>query len=385
MRKLFVIFAFLALSFNAAGEETISFVWQVHQTTLYKSFKITAIKDSLFTVDWGDGFVDTITGSGSCSEITHFYKASSTYKVNILNNAGSIFLYFDCFNRQLSVLNLMECSELKELNCYNNELVGLDIRSCSALEKLDCSNNLLNVLNISKNTALNTLSCYNNHLQLYDLYTASEQISNSSGKWLGRQTLTQRSISEGASVNFSAQREFGGISTVFAIEKDKMPAMIDDDYTIDTGMITFHKMGIYKIIMTNEAIVSRPDCPAQVVAEYNVGGVHIEQIQMANDKLRIYPNPTSGQFTIEYGSSACFGYAQQPTLTAQERPLSEVEVEIYNVVRQMVYTSPNPSKRGESSLSFGEGRGEVKINVSHLANGMYFLKIDNKVIKFVKN
>ena len=53
-----------------------------------------------------------------------------------------------------------------------------------------------------------------------------------------------------------------------------------------------------------------------------------------NNQLRVYPNPAKNQLTIEYGSSACFGYAQQSTLTAQERPLSEVEVDIYNVVGQ---------------------------------------------------
>jgi len=55
-------------------------------------------------------------------------------------------------------------------------------------------------------------------------------------------------------------------------------------------------------------------------------------------------------------------------------------------------TSPNPSQTsaplsfqgGESSLSFGEGWGEVIIDVSHLANGMYFLKVGNKAARFVK-
>jgi len=107
-----------------------------------------------------------------------------------------------------------------------------------------------------------------------------------------------------------------------------------------------------------------------------MGYTGLKEIQQAN--LRIYPNPAKEQLTIEYGSSACFGYAQQPTLTAQERSLSEVEVEIYNVVGQNV--GANLRVRPENN--------ETTIDISHLANGMYFLKVqtDNGMImkKFVK-
>ena len=37
-----------------------------------------------------------------------------------------------------------------------------------------------------------------------------------------------------------------------------------------------------------------------------------------------------------------------------------------------------------NSPSFGGGWGEVNIDISHLSNGMYFLKIDNKVFKVIK-
>ena len=48
------------------------------------------------------------------------------------------------------------------------------------------------------------------------------------------------------------------------------------------------------------------------------------------------------------------------------------------------YTSPNPSKRGGQAPSLSErAEGEVVIDVSHPANGMYFLKIGNKTEKFI--
>ena len=106
-----------------------------------------------------------------------------------------------------------------------------------------------------------------------------------------------------------------------------------------------------------------------------------------NASLRIYPNPVKGELTI----SPAGGGKGVEELTIEN-------IEIYDVLGQCVFTTPNPSKGGEYSTSaqfpsFGgvpEGRGGnfgeagVVIDVSHLSAGMYFLKIDNKVVKFVK-
>ena len=97
------------------------------------------------------------------------------------------------------------------------------------------------------------------------------------------------------------------------------------------------------------------------------GGVGVKELQSYEvTKLQVYPNPAKNQLTIEYGSSA--------TLTAQERPLSEVEVEIYSVVGQCVMQLPCRDVINHVST----------IDISRLASGMYFLKINNQVVKFIK-
>ena len=70
--------------------------------------------------------------------------------------------------------------------------------------------------------------------------------------------------------------------------------------------------------------------------------------------LRVYPNPTKNQLRI-------MNYELR----------EDAEIGIYDIVGKMVGAYPC-------------GRPEMTIDVSHLANGMYFLKIDNKVVKFVK-
>ena len=69
--------------------------------------------------------------------------------------------------------------------------------------------------------------------------------------------------------------------------------------------------------------------------------------------LRIYPNPTTGQLTIENGQ------------------LTIENVEIFSIVGQRVGAYPC-------------GRPETTIDVSHLANGMYYLKIGDRTVRFVK-
>ena len=160
---------------------------------------------------------------------------------------------------------------------------------------------------------------------------------------------------------------------IFVLEKevniqyDELPSGIPYEVTYLTTYLYYERMlGNTTIVKTGDEELYN-DC---------MGYTGLKEIQQAN--LRIYPNPAKEQLTIEYGSSACFGYAQQPTLTAQEHPLSEVEVEIYNVVGQNV--GANLRVRPENN--------ETTIDISHLANGMYFLKIqtDNGMImkRFVK-
>jgi len=83
--------------------------------------------------------------------------------------------------------------------------------------------------------------------------------------------------------------------------------------------------------------------------------VGIAQLTMYNVQLTIYPNPTRGQLIIDNGE------------------LTIGEYSIYSVVGQVVMVGAYPC-----------GSPEMTIDVSHLASGMYFLKVDGKTVKFVK-
>ena len=98
--------------------------------------------------------------------------------------------------------------------------------------------------------------------------------------------------------------------------------------------------------------------------------VDIEQLTMDNEQLKIYPNPTNGQLHITMGHAPLW---------------EDAGIEIFNVVGQkLLSASPNPSEGGEQPSPFGGIKGGLTIDVSSLADGMYFLKINNKVTKFIK-
>lgn len=73
-------------------------------------------------------------------------------------------LTLDCYDNQLTSLDVSKNTALEYLFCYWNQLTSLDVSKNTALEYLYCSDNLLTSLDVS-NTALTNLYCYSNKIQ----------------------------------------------------------------------------------------------------------------------------------------------------------------------------------------------------------------------------
>ena len=177
------------------------------------------------------------------------------------------FLY--CNANQLTALDVSTNSKLVHLNCSDNLLTTLDVSTNTALFCLSCSHNLLTTLDVSANTKLRDLYYYNNNLLLSELFTISEK-TNSHYKPLSSQTLPEQTVSLGKELVFSIpQNVFNGIYTEFTVTQNDNPVS-ENNYTITEGKITFNKTGVYIVKMTNEAIISNPNFPAEVVFEVRV-------------------------------------------------------------------------------------------------------------------
>lgn len=165
---------------------------------------------------------------------------------------------------------------------------------------------------------------------------------------MGSQIVPSQIVVVGEEIDFSSQVEFKDIATVFDIKKGDATAELEHDYTINNGIITFIKDGVYTVTMTNEAIVSRPDYPAKVVVEFEVGYDGIIDTTEISDIL--YPNPTSG----------------------------------------MVYISTEKEYNQELNLYSLEGKllqslQTMEIDMSNYPVGIYFIQINGKTMKIIKN
>ena len=78
-------------------------------------------------------------------------------------------LMLDCYDNQLTSLDVSKNTALIKLDCYDNQLTSLDVSGCTALTELYCYDNQLTSLDVSKNTALTYLYCSDNQLTSLDV------------------------------------------------------------------------------------------------------------------------------------------------------------------------------------------------------------------------
>ncbi|MCL2073309.1 MAG: leucine-rich repeat protein [Marinilabiliaceae bacterium] len=90
----------------------------------------------------------------------------------------------------------------------------------------------------------------------------------------------------------------------------------------------------------------------QVLSIY-IGNLGIDNISQ-NGKLQVYPNPTSGQFSVVSSEISVFS------------------IEIFDAAGRLVHREPCTMNRAT-----------VEIDISHLSTGVYFVKVGNEIVKIV--
>jgi hypothetical protein len=75
----------------------------------------------------------------------------------------------NCYNNQLTSLDVSSNTALTHLQCFNNQLTSLDVSNNIALFRLDCDDTQLTSLDLSNNIALGSLDCNNNQLTSLDV------------------------------------------------------------------------------------------------------------------------------------------------------------------------------------------------------------------------
>ena len=153
------------------------------------------------------------------------------------------------------------------------------------------------------------------------------------------------------SVAYQRQLTATGSMATWTIESGNLP----DGLTLNaSGTIsgTPTKDGVFNFTVKAENTAGSDTKELSISIAKDVG---IEQLVVTSYKLQVYPNPTNGQLKIT-------NYELRESTT----------IEVYNVM-------------GQKLLFFESLKStETTIDVSHLAKGMYFLKVGNQVVRFVR-
>jgi len=176
--------------FSLHAQDTITLTWQ---GSTNKKIQIGMPWQRVVIINWGDGSVpDTLdTRKPNPPSFMYHSYADTTrnYNVTITATNDSVLMSFDCPSQQVSSLDVSKC-------------------------KFDF---------------FEMVYCHDNRLLLSELYKIFQMspYTKPQGFALGTQKLLPQRILVGSSVDYSDQAEFGGIPTVFNVEKNGFPALLN--------------------------------------------------------------------------------------------------------------------------------------------------------------
>ncbi|MDL2252185.1 cadherin-like beta sandwich domain-containing protein [Odoribacter sp. OttesenSCG-928-J03] len=308
-----------------------------------KEFEVSLKDHNSFIVDWGDGSDPETYINLSVQEtsVKHAYSDARPYTVTVTG------IKPDCFFKSVNVggysvtaLDVTALPALLTLECYGNRLTELDLSKNTMLTELNCQANKLTALDINKNKKLVRLKCYDNAIPLVDMKAASNRIDIAYYKQLGTQTLPGVSVSVGSSVVIDSV--YNGTGTTFTVTKDfGKPLVEGNDYTLESGVITFLSNGIYTVKLTNLAITSNSEKPAQVVYNYFVGTESKQQLtftwrgSVKAKKMNIRLNH-GNEIEVNWGDGTVENYIHTHTAANNAESFYIIPAHTYNDLK--IYT-----------------------------------------------
>ena len=352
--------------------------------------------------------------------------------LDIDNNTALISL--DCSDNQLNSLDLSGCTALTSIFCYNNQLNSLDLSKIIKLEYVYCYNNQL---------SLSELYAISLRVPSTEMYYTNKLLGS---QFLPvQQTVVGDTVDFSSEAKY---KDTHTAFVVVKDSIRGTRSIIDIDYTIDSGIIVFNNAGRYFVIMTNYAIRSYYEYPATVFAEFDVRDLNtdatLSNLTVSKGKL----TPTFHNDTLNYIVNVPYSTTeiniiaittdtnatvsgntglqqlvvgkniftikvtaedkatmQNYTITVNRADTMIDSTGIREITQEHIKIYPNPTsgklriENGELMIEnvelfdvYGKSilrhceRSEAiqKIDISHLANGMYYLKIGKKIVKVIK-
>jgi len=325
-----------------------------------------------------------------CHALTHL-DCSNNLLTSITNiHNKSRLEELNCDNNQLTTLDVSNCIKLVDLSCVNNLLTHLDVTNCKSIVHLNCRHNRLNALNISSvGVYLHALDCSYNQM-FFSGIPPTIPFPWEYVYW-PQNTIEGGKIHYETGIDLSKEYLVEGNLTQFwwfdITEGYEQPIELPNEY----GFFSLTEEHIGKRLRCKMLNATFPALSGNNILTYEVNiidevGIK-EHAECRMQKVVVYPNPTTGGLTIEWTSGQVDKWTSVEVFDVFGRRI-EIPHCVRNdgsnkakhdVIPNRHFTTFSVNSRNEESHA---------INITHLPNGVYFIKIttekgiiNKKVIK----
>jgi len=250
---------------------------------------------------------------------------------------------------------------IEELHCSSNQLTTLDMSLNINLQKLTCIYNQLTYLNVAENLNLTFLWCQNNQLSELNGNNLISSIDISQNLNLKALTCSDNSLSQ---LDLS---QHGALEYLECADNQLIKLIIDNGNNQNLSTMISTGNPALACIQVDDEGASRPECDGLPLVGWCKDewtsyreDCSLGLIDLEGTNISIYPNPVKNQLFLSSKNTA-----------------ENLRTKIFILEGQLVNTQ---------NLEF---ENQTSIDVSTLAMGFYFLKVENdegkmEVQKFLK-
>ena len=220
--------------------------------------------------------------------------------LDISNN--SELTYLDCNSTGLTLLNLNNLAKLETVYCNGGSIKTIKTEGCIALTKLNCEGNDIVTLDLSDNTNLKELYCANNELLSLDLSANKELLTlYCGGNLLSRLNLSNNAklASLSLSSNLFTEIDLGNIPFIYDISYEadntssfnlnikgtnlKNLTVNGNSYMTGLDITGCEKLVSLKVNDSHIKAVDLSNLPLIETIDFNYNNSHLESLDLTNN------------------------------------------------------------------------------------------------------
>ena len=321
--------------------------------------------------------------------------------------------FLSCASNNLTELDISEHTKLLTLVCWQNNLMELDISKNTELQIISCSDNNLTELDVSKNIELFSLSCTGNDFTELDISKNTELLR----LFCGENNLTKLDVSKNTKLEILSCYDNN------LTELDLSENIVLTELFCQGNQLKFSTyipppsslVDFYFFYSPQDTIIGGTKAYTDTVdlsSEYNINGyiTSYEWLDITDGTEQTITQPTNTDGIFTFTEEHADKLLRCKMLNAQFPELTlayEVDVRVTSIDDKNEITfsiSPNPAQthltihhnKETANILLYDGMGKLLrtysvtetnpllVDISDLSKGIYFITLDGKSVKFIK-